>query len=528
MTSPPPNLEPWTDGFQLPDTFNMVTLLLERHLDSARQEATALVTPEGKKSYGELGRLTNRVGNLLLASGIGRGDRVVLLLHDSPWFVAVFLGAMKIGAVPIPCNVMATPKDWEYFLTDSRAKGLVAEGEFQPRLKEILGKCPEISATLIRGTAGPGETDLEAGCADLPETLEVCPTSPLDHSYWLYTSGTTGRPKGVIHLHRDLVYAVETWGRHVVDFTPADRVYCVSRLFFSYGLNNGLYLPLYFGGQVILAPERPLPETVVRLVEEFSPSLLFSVPTSYGQVLNHLEETSAKPDFSSLRACISAGEALPATLYHRWRDSFGLEILDGLGSSEVGFIYISNRPGRVRPNSSGRLLPGYQARLLDEAGREVPTGEVGNLWVKSLTLAAGYWNRPNRTEETFVDGWMQTGDRCYRDEEGFYHYFGRADDSLKVGGIWVSPLEVEAALLEHPAVSECAVVGRRDEMDLVKPQAFIVLKAGWESGQELARELQQSIKSRLAPYKYPRWIEFLDDLPKTTTGKVQRYKLRSI
>jgi benzoate-CoA ligase len=358
------------------------------------------------------------------------------------------------------------------------------------------------------------------------DDLEVFPTRALDHSYWLYTSGTTGQPKGVIHLHKDLVYAVETWGKHVVDFKPEDVVYCVSRLFFSYGLNNGLYLPLYYGGAVVLSPERPLPQTVIEVVEKYRPSMLFSVPTAYGQLLNYLEEKKVTPDFSSLRACISAGEALPGPLYDRWQERFGLEALDGIGSSEVSFIYICNQPGKVRRNSSGLLLPGYQARILDEKGAPVEPGEVGDLWVKSQTLAAGYWNKPDRTAQTFVDGWMKTGDRFHQDKDGYFFYFGRADDAMKVSGIWVSPLEVEEVLLAHPAVAECAIVGHNDDMGLLKPKAFVTLKAGFEPSAELTKELQTFVKEKLAPYKYPRWIEYLDDLPKTSTGKIQRFKLR--
>jgi len=526
VTIPPPPLKPWEGGFELHETFNMVSLLLERHLGPERGRSVAIITPREKITYGRLGRLTNRVGNLLLELGLGPGERIILLLHDSPWFVAAFLGAMKIGAVPVPCNVMATPRDWAYFINDSRAKAVIVEDELQPKLAQVLPQCPLLSRILIKDSTRPEGLDLQERAARASDRLDPAPTRAQDHSYWLYTSGTTGQPKGVIHLHRDLVYAVETWGRHVVDFQPHDRVYCVSRLFFSYGLNNGLYLPLYFGGQVILSPERPLPETVVRIVETNSPTLLFSVPTSYGQILNHLEDSPTNPDFSSLRACVSAGEALPASLSRRWKDRFGLEILDGLGSSEVGFIYICNLPGKAKPNSSGVLLPGYEARLLDDDGRELPRGEVGHLWVRSPTLAAGYWNKPEQTKAAFVGGWMRTGDRCCQDEDGFFFYFGRSDDALKVSGIWVSPLEVEAVLLEHPDVAEAAVVGHRDRMGLVKPKAFVTLMPGREPGEKLTAELQNLVKTRLAPYKYPRWIEYLAELPKTATGKIQRYKLR--
>jgi benzoate-CoA ligase family protein len=450
----------------------------------------------------------------------------VLMLYDSPDFMACFLGAMKIGAVPVPVNVMATPKDWAYFISDSGAAAVVVEPDLLPKLETKLDQCPDLKQVLVRGPEAGGHTSLEKVTAEASDELEAYPTKALDHSYWLYTSGTTGQPKGVVHLHKDLVYAVESWGKHVIDFQPEDRVYCVSKLFFSYGLNNGLYLPLYFWASVVLCPDRPVPETVIQTIEQYRPTVFFSVPTSYAQVLNYLEAEGKDPDLSSLRACISAGEALPAPLLKRWLDRFGTEILDGIGSSEVSFIYFSNRPGAVKPGSSGQLLPGYQAKIADETGKELSTDEIGDLWVKSQTLAKEYWNKPEKSAETFIDGWMKTGDRGHIDKDGYFFYFGRADDSLKVSGIWVSPLEVEAAVLEHPQVAECAVVGIADEQGLIKPKAYITLKQGVTPGDELSAELKKHVKERIAPYKYPRWIEYMDELPKTSTGKIQRFKLR--
>jgi benzoate-CoA ligase len=519
-------LRPWEPGFTLPEQFNMVSLLLDRHLgpESAGQP---VIHFEGKSvTYGELGQLANRVGNGLASLGVSPGDRVVIMLYDSPDFMAVFLGAMKIGAVPVPVNILAMAKDLAYFVTDSGAAAVVIEPDLLSKLESVQDQCTELKHVLVRGPEAGKHTSLEKLAAEASPELAAYPTKALDHSYWLYTSGTTGQPKGVVHLHKDLVYAVETWGRHVMDFQAEDRVYCVSKLFFSYGLNNGLYLPLYFGASVILCQDRPVPETVLKTIADYKPTVFFSVPTSYAQVLNYLEESGEQPDISSLRACISAGEALPAPLFKRWKDRFGLDILDGLGSSEVSFIYFCNRPGAVRPGSSGTLLPGYQAKIADELGNELSTGETGDLWVKSQTLAKEYWNKPEKTAETFRDGWMKTGDRGHIDEDGYFHYFGRADDSLKVSGIWVSPLEVEAALLEHPGVAECAVVGKADDQGLIKPKAFVTLKGGAKPGDEMSAELKKHVKERIAPYKYPRWFEYVDDLPKTSTGKIQRFKLR--
>ncbi len=517
---------PWEDDFTLPDKFNMVSLLLERHIQGLRAHKTAIHYGKDKITYHELGAQTNRVGNALAGLGIEPGERVILLLHDRPEFMTCFLGAMKIGAVPVPCNVMSTAADWKYFITDSEAAILVVEKDLLSKLAPELGDCPKLKHVLVCGGEAEGYRSLSSLTTGSASELDVYPTSALAHSYWLYTSGTTGRPKGVVHLHKDLVYAVETWGRHVMDFQPEDIVYCVSRLFFSYGLNNSLYLPLYYGGSVVLSPDRPAPETVIETVERYHPTVLFSVPTAYGQLLNHLDLENISPDFGSLRMCVSAGEALPGPLLDRWTARFDTEILDGIGSSEVSFIYISNRPGEIKRNSCGRVLHGYTVELLDENGSLVPKGEVGDLWVKSKSLAAEYWNLPEVSAETFKEGWMKTGDRFSRDEDGYYFYFGRSDDTLKVGGIWVSPLEVEEALLAHDAVAECAVVGRKDDMNLIKPQAFITLKTNIKPSSELASELQGFVKQRLAPYKYPRWIDFVEILPKTSTGKIQRYKLR--
>ena len=519
-------LRPWEEEFTLPDQFNMVSLLLERHLKPESTRKTAILSDDDVISYGRLGELTNRTGNGLSELGVGPTDRVILLLHDSPVFAAAFLGAMKIGAVPVPINVMATSHDLAYFINDSEASVVVAEEDLAGKVVPIMGECPRLKRLVVNADQAGEHVSYHEMLRSASPELSVYPTSKNDHSYWLYTSGTTGQPKGVMHQHKDLVYAVETWGRHVVDFHSDETVYCVSRLFFSYGLNYGLYLPLYYGAAVVLSPGRPVPEKVVENVVRYRPNLLFSVPTSYGQILNYLDEKNLEPDFSSLRACMSAGEALPGPLYDRWLKRFGVEILDGLGSSEVSYIYISNVPGKVRKSSFGRVLPGYKARVLDDDGKEQPVGEVGNLWVKSNTLAEGYWNKPEKTREAFQDGWMKTGDRCWVDEDGYFFYAGRSDDALKVSGIWVSPLEVEETLLEHGSVAECAVVAHRDQMGLIKPKAFVTLKSGFEPKEELAAELQVFVKQRLAPYKYPRWIEFVSELPKTATGKIQRYKLR--
>ena len=519
-------LRPWESGFELPESFNMVGLLLERHLEGSYAERTAVVFQDDAVTYRQLGRMTNTIGNGLIHLGVEPGDRVIILLHDRPEFIALFLAAMKIGAVPVPINMLATTNDLEYFIRDSQAAAIVMESEFHEKLKHFLTDVPHIKTVVIHGAPIPGTADLAQLIGSGADRLEVYPTAKTDPSYWLYTSGTTGRPKGVIHLHKDLVYAVETWGRHVVDFQRDDRVLCISKLYFSYGLNNALYLPLYYGASVILNPDRPLPETVMDLIERHRPTGLFSVPTAYGQTLNYLETSGRKPDLSCLRFCVSAGEALPGSIFQRWQDQFGIEILDGLGSSEASFIYICNRPGKVKENASGQALPGYIIEVRDEQCRCLPPCEVGELWVKSNTLFSVYWNQPQKSAETLVDGWMRTGDMGYLDADGYFFYTARANDTMKVSGIWVSPLEVENALLSHPAVAECAVVGMEDGMGLTKPKGFVALKHGYQPSDDLADTLKRHVKDKLAPYKYPRSIEFVDELPKTATGKIQRFKLR--
>ena len=521
-------LRPWENDFSLPETFNMTSLLLDRHLSRGGGDRPAIVFQDEVLSYDELGRLTNKIGNGLLDLGVKPKDRIIALLYDCPEYMALFLAAMKIGAVPVPINVLAAVKDLEYFIDDSQATAIVMEPEFLEKLDDHLFQSEFIKHVVVNGDAKDNAISLTALIQNASDELDTYPTSKMDHSYWLYTSGTTGVPKAVMHLHKDLVYAVETWGQHVVDFTPDDRVFCMSKLFFSYGLNFSLYLPLYYGASMILNPDRPTPEKILSIIEEKRPTGLFSVPTAYGQMLNFLEENEKTMDLSCLRFCNSAGEALPGSLFQRWRDRFGIDIIDGLGSSEVGFIFISNRPGRVKENSSGLPLPGYTADVRDEFGKSVAPFELGELWIKSETIFNGYWNQPEKNAETLVDGWMKTGDMGHLDTDGYFFFSSRANDTMKVSGIWMSPLEVENTLLSHPAVAECAVVGFEDAMGLVKPKGFVTLKGGYEPNNDLVEALKMHVKQNLAPHKYPRVIVFMDDLPKTSTGKIQRYKLREM
>src|SRR5581483_1167020 len=432
---------------EVPERFNMATLLVDRHLSEGRGDRVAIYYGDRQLSYWDLAALVNRAGNALSSLGVALGDRVVLLLPDAPEFLAVFLGAMKIGAVPVPINTLASAEDFLYYLGDSRARAVVLGADCLERVESIRARLPYLRHVILVGATAPDTWAYEELTARQSVELVAADTRKDDPSYWLYSSGTTGRPKGVIHRHEDMVHCTRAYAEYVVGLTEQDLNYSASKLFFSYGLVNSLYLPLWAGGSVVLNPSRPDPATILETIERYRPTIFFSVPTSYAQVIHELEARTEKPDLGSLRLCVSAGESLPAPLYERWRELTGVEVLDGIGSSEVGYIYISNFPGRSRPGTSGQLIPGYQARLVDEDGDAVAQGEVGDLWVRSPSTAAGYWNQHERTKATFVGEWHKTGDKFSCDADGYYRYEGRSDDMLKVGGIWVSPMEVEAALL---------------------------------------------------------------------------------
>jgi benzoate-CoA ligase family protein len=470
--------------------FNMATPLVDRHVDEGRGSRPALHLPHGEVTYAELQTLVNRAGNALTAMGVMPEQRVAILLPDCAEFVAAFIGAMKIGAVPVPLNTAARPTELSYVLDDCRARVLISD------------------TTRFNAACGAASPDLEAFATGVDEPC-----------YWLYSSGTTGSPKGVVHLHGDMLACVTPYAEEVVRIEPDDITFSVARLFFSYGLVNSLFLPLLAGASAILTPERPDANHVVHAVRQFRPSLFFSVPTSYAQLC----ATGNSAAFASVRLAVSAGEPLPEPLYARWKALTGVEVLDGLGSTEVGYIYCSNLPGQVRPGSSGRMLGDHRARVVDECGQDVADAESGELWVAAASTALHYWNQRERTRRTFVGEWLRTGDRYIRDPDGYLWYQGRLDDVFKVSGQWVSPLEVESCLLEHPSVLECAVVESADRDGLIKPKAFVV--AAPRASVDVA-ELQAFVRERLQPYKYPRWVEVVDELPKTASGKVQRFVLR--
>jgi benzoate-CoA ligase family protein len=510
---------------QLSDVFNAAAEFVDRHLGEGRAGRIALRYEGRTFTYGQVAEAVNRVGNALHALGVEMENRVLLLLYDSPEFVASFFGAIKIGAVPVPVNTMMRAQDYEYFLNDSRAKVLIVHRPLWDDVAKVRSRLKYLKHVVIVGEPEPGHQAFDRWIAQASPDLEPAPTSKDDAAFWLYSSGSTGFPKGTVHLQHDMVYCADLYASQILNIGPDDVTFSAAKLFFAYGLGNNLYFPLRVGASAILYPGRPLPETMFEIVTREKPTLFFGVPTLYAAMLA-IRDAEKRYDLSSLRLCVSAGEALPAELYTRWKERFGTEILDGIGTTEILHIFVSNRPGRVKPGSSGAVVPGYEAKIVDEEGRAVKCGDIGNLMVKGESTCAYYWNQHEKTKQTIKGEWIITGDKYYQDDDGYYWYAGRADDMLKVGGIWVSPIEVENTLIQHPAVLEAAVVGHEDDDRLVKPKAFVVLKEDYTASPALEEELKVFVKDKIAPYKYPRWIACVPELPKTATGKIQRFKLR--
>ena len=510
----------------IPDAFNVADYLVARHVREGRGHRVALITADRSITYGELDALVNRAGHAFRTLGIGAEQRVILLLHDGPAFYAAFLGAIKTGAVPVPINTMLRQADYQFVLEDSRASAVVVSQPLAGEILPILHLLPRLKHVIVAGDVLGGFPSFEALIASASETLEPADTHKDDPAFWLYSSGSTGTPKGAIHLQHDIVHTIDGYAHGVLQITERDRCLSAAKLFFAYGLGNSLSFPLGMGATTIVIAGRSTAETMFGAIARFHPTIFFGVPTLFAAMLQ-VDHVASRFDLSSLRFCVSAGEALPAEIFRRWQDRFGLEIVDGIGSTEMLHIYISNRPGACRPGTSGTEVPGYAARIVDETGTPVPSGTIGTLMVSGDSAAAGYWKQHEKTKATFQGHWMNTGDKYFRDDEGYYHYCGRSDDMLKVGGIWVSPVEVENTVLAHEAVVECAVVGVTDTDGLTKPKAVVVLRPGIVPGDETARDIQLFVKSRIAPYKYPRWIEFVPELPKTATGKLQRFRLRA-
>ena len=512
----------------VPDSFNVTTAFLDRHITEGRGSKTAIYSEGATYTYTQIAELANRVGNGLLNLGVDLEQRVALLLLDSPQFVAAFFGTIKIGSVAVPMNTVLRPDDYVYLLNDSRARVLFIHASIWQTISHLRPQLKYLRHVIVVGLNEPETSTLhnfEKFASNASSTLQAAETHKDDSALWLYSSGSTGFPKGCVHLQHDMLYCTEYYAKSVLGITENDITFSAAKLYFAYGLGNGLYFPFGVGASTVLYPGRPLAEDMFKVVEQYRPSIFFGVPTLYGSMLA-LPDAGKRFDFSSVRLCVSAGEALPADILRRWEQTFGVQILDGIGSTEILHIFISNRAGAIRPGSTGKLVPGYAAMITDEAGHEVQQGDIGNLLIAGDSIASHYWNKHEKTKNTINGQWIATGDKYYQDAEGYYWYCGRSDDMLKVGGQWVSPVEVENTLIAHPAVLEAAVVGAIDEEKLVKPKAYVVLKEGYAPSEALSNELKSFVKEKLALFKYPRTIKFLPELPKTATGKIQRFLLR--
>lgn len=511
-----------TIEMNLPEVFNAADYFVDRNLREGRADKVAVICEDRKLTYAEVAAGVNRVGNALSGAGIRMEDRVALLLLDTDIYPQAFFGAIKIGAVPICLNTLMRPKDYLYYLNDSRARVLMVDASLLPLIGEIRGKLLFLEKlVVVHGNAAGEDITFDAFTAGQSEELAAAPTGPDDTCFWLYSSGSTGQPKGTVHLQHDMVYSTESYAKQVLKIREDDVCFSAAKLFFAYGLGNGLYFPFGVGATTVYMPDRPTPQAVFKTIVRQNPTIYFGVPTLFGSMLTEPGE------LGRVRICVSAGEALPPEILKRWRERFGVQILDGIGSTEICHIFISNREDAVRPGSTGKLVPGYEARIVDEGFNDVADGDMGTLLIKGDSIAACYWNKHEKTKKTMLGDWINTDDKFFRDKDGYFFYVGRSNDMLKVGGIWVSPIEVEACLMEHKAVKECAVVGWPDEENLIKPKAFVVLHSGAAPTPLLEKELKNHVKTALAHYKYPRWVEFVDDLPKTATGKIKRFMLNS-
>ncbi len=500
--------------------FNVAVPFIDRHVSEGCGSNIALRHDGGEITYAELAGDVGRAGNALLKLGLVPGDRLLMAALDGPMFFYVFWGAIKSGIIPIAASTFLKTADYQYLIDDAQCAGFLYSSSLAAEVKDIVSSHLRVTMPL------DGSKSLaELAAAESPK-LDPAPTTALTDCFWLYSSGSTGRPKGVVHVHRDMVATSERYGRKIAGIEPQDIVFCASKLFFSFGFGGGMTFPLWAGASIVVQPERVTAELALDTLERSGATIFFGVPTLYGQMVQAYEKQPRS--LTALRRCLSAGEALPATIFNRWKELTSISILDGIGSTEVLHIFVSNRIDDIRPGTSGRPIPGYEVKIIGEDGNLVPYGEIGTLWVKGESNARCYWNNPEKSKKTMVGEWLNTGDMYSVDPDGYYVNAGRGDDMLKVGAMWCSPIEIEAKLLEHPKVLEAAVIGRADENGLIKPAAYLVLKNPGDENGTSATELQQFCKTHLAGFKYPRWIHFVRDLPKTATGKIQRFKLREL
>jgi benzoate-CoA ligase len=518
---------------RIPVELNMCDILVDENIRQGRGENVAIRYQDDRITYRELLEMVCQAANALDGLGLDIEHRYMILLHDCPDFVAAFLGGMRLGAVPVCVSTMLSVENYRFMFEDSRSRVLVTNTELYDKLKPVLPGLQYLKAVILVPRTGEDISWVSAVrkvhewnglMTYMKKTRPIARTYKNDVALWLYSSGSTGQPKGTVHMHHDIITTTDLYARQILKIDQDSVCFSASKLFFAYGLGNSLTFPFRWGATAVLNPDRPTPEGTFAVIEKYRPTHFFGVPTLFASMLASKDAEKRQP--SSLKIVVSAGEALQPAIFARWKEMYGQEIVEGIGSTEMLHIFISNRPGEARPGSSGKLVPGYEARIVDEAGRDVPFGSTGNLLVKGESMAVMYWGRHKKSSKVMLGDWLATGDMYSTDKDGFYYYAGRSDDMLKVGGIWVSPVEVEGAIMELPEVLECAVVGSPDDEGLVKPKAFVVLKQSYNPSDELTCKIQDHVRNTTSKYKYPRWVEYLPELPKTATGKIQRFKLR--
>ena len=513
--------------------YNAVSDFIDSHIELGRANKVAFIDPERSLTYGDLQARSVRFANGLRSFGIEHETRVALLAHDTIDYPVAFWGTIRAGAIAIPLNTFLQAPQYAFMLADSRAAAIVLAASLVPTIAPLVTQLPHLKTVILVGADDADNAsfagravhhfeDVIGATSDAPFTA---PTISDEVAFWLYTSGSTGEPKGVKHVHTSLMATARLFGQGVLGITEHDVVHSASKLFFAYGLGNAMTFPLSVGATAVLWPHRPTPEGVFGIMRQYRPTIFYGVPSLYTALLAH-KDICEGAGSDRLRICVSAGEALPAHIGERWRDVTGVDVLDGIGSTELLNTFLSNRPGDIRYGSTGKPVPGYETRIVDQHGNDVGTNEIGEMIVRGPSAGEGYWNQRAKSRCTFVGEWTHTGDKYRRDAEGYHYYCGRADDMFKVSGMWVSPFDVEAALVSHEAVLEAAVIGKADADGLIKPKAFIVLKNGYVPDDGLLEKLKLHVKDKAGPWKFPRWIELREDLPRTATGKIQRFKLR--